>query len=41
MSSETFQYKRLGEILIENNYLTEKEIELAVNLKLLEKIGIG
>ncbi|HQC36786.1 MAG TPA: hypothetical protein PLF98_00635, partial [Thermotogota bacterium] len=41
MSSETFQYKRLGEILIENNYLTEKEIELAVNLQKQEKKPLG
>ncbi len=41
MSSETFQYKRLGEILIENNYLTNKEIELAVNLQKQEKKPLG
>jgi len=41
LSSETFQYKRLGEILIENNYLTEKEIELAVNLQKQEKKPLG
>jgi len=41
LSSETFQYKRLGEILIENNYLTNKEIELAVNLQKQEKKPLG
>lgn len=41
MSTSIFQYKRLGEILIENQYLTEKEIELAVSLQKQEKKPLG
>lgn len=41
MPPETFHYKRLGEILIENGYLTEKEIELAVTLQKQEKKPLG
>jgi type IV pilus assembly protein PilB len=41
LSTSIFQYKRLGEILIENQYLTEKEIELAVSLQKQEKKPLG
>jgi type IV pilus assembly protein PilB len=41
LPSETFHYKRLGEILTENKYITEKEIELAVNLQKQEKKPLG
>lgn len=39
--SVTYQYKRLGEILVESGYLTDKEIESAIALQKTENKPLG